>query len=263
MQATLDSVRERNRWTQEDMNIAVFDIDGTLTQTHNRYDEYYAQAVEETLGVSVSRSWSKYSHSTDSGIMHEACIQGTGLPPSAQQIAAAQERYLGKLRLVSTGGDAVPGACAFIEALASCSRWAIALATGNWAVAARFKLARAGIAADSVPCATADDALDRKEIITIAIRRAAEHLGQSGLDRAVYVGDATWDVAAAHALGMAFVRRGTRASNPQSPYLPSHSVADFQDQGAGLDALANASVPMRKGTPNKLAAGDPDVHRDA
>ena len=56
------------------MNIAVFDIDGTLTQTHNRYDEYYAQAVEEILGVSVSRSWNEYRYSTDSGIMYEACM---------------------------------------------------------------------------------------------------------------------------------------------------------------------------------------------
>ena len=57
--ATLDSAPQGNRWAHEDMNIAVFDIDGTLTQAHNRYDEYYAQAVEEALGVSVSRSWSK------------------------------------------------------------------------------------------------------------------------------------------------------------------------------------------------------------
>ena len=238
------------------MDLVVFDIDGTLTQTHGRYDEYYAQAVEETLGVSLSRSWNEYTHPTDSGIMHEACIRVSGVAPSRQQVAAAQERYLAKLRVVFTGGEPIPGACALAEALASRPEWAVALATGNWAMAARFKLARAGIAMESIPFASADDALDRKEIITTAIGRAAEHLDRSGFDRVVYVGDAIWDVAAAHDLGMPFVLRGSQASHGQSPYLPSHSLDDFQDRRAAFDALANASVPTAKETPNKPDAGD-------
>jgi beta-phosphoglucomutase-like phosphatase (HAD superfamily) len=240
------------------MNIAVFDIDGTLTQTCNRYDEYYAQAVEEALGVDISRSWSDYVHSTDSGIMHEVCIRDTGLPPRPDQIAAAQERYLRKLRIVYTGGEAIAGAGALIEVLASSSLWAIALATGNWAGAARFKLARAGITADSNPWATADDALDRKEIITLAIDRSAERLGLSRFDRIVYVGDAAWDVAAAHALGLAFVRRGSGLSNVQNHLRPSLSLIDFRDQRAVFEALAGASVPSRIETPNIPAAGAAD-----
>jgi phosphoglycolate phosphatase len=227
------------------MNIAIFDIDGTLTQTSNRYDEYYAQAVEETVGVSISRSWCDYVYSTDSGIMHEVCIQGTGLPPRADQIAAAQKRYLRQLRIVNTGGEAIAGAGALIEVLASSSLWAIALATGNWAAAARFKLARAGIAAGSIPWATADDALDRKEIIPLAIDRSSKRLGLSSFDRVVYVGDAAWDMAAAHALGLAFVRRGSGFINGHKQLLPSHSLVDFLDQRAVFEALASASVPRR------------------
>jgi beta-phosphoglucomutase-like phosphatase (HAD superfamily) len=229
----------------KNMNIAVFDIDGTLTQTCNRYDEYYAQAVEEAVGVSISRSWSDYVHSTDSGIMHEVCIRDTGLPPRVDQIAAAQKRYLRKLKVVCTGGEAIAGAGALIEVLASSSFWAIALATGNWATAARFKMSRAGLAADSIPWATADDALDRKEIITLAIGRSAKHLGLSGFDRIVYLGDAAWDLSAAHALGLAFVRRGSALSDGQNQLLPSHSLADFLDQRAVLEALESASVPRR------------------
>jgi phosphoglycolate phosphatase-like HAD superfamily hydrolase len=231
------------------MNLAIFDIDGTLTQTHNRYDEYYAQAVEEVLGVSVSRSWANYTYSTDSGIMHEACVQGTGVAPSAQQVSTAQERYLAKLRAVYTGGEAVAGARAFVEALASRRRWTVALATGNWAAAARFKLARAGFTTDTLPCATADDALDRKDVITIAVRRAAQEAGLKEFDRVVYIGDAIWDAATAHALSMPFVRCGGQSAYWQEArYLPSHSIADFQDQEAALNALANACVPTKKGT---------------
>jgi beta-phosphoglucomutase-like phosphatase (HAD superfamily) len=243
------------------MNIAVFDIDGTLTQTSNQYDEYYAQAVEETIGVSISRSWSDYVHSTDSGIMHEACIRGTGFPPRADQIAAAQERYLSKLRVIFAGGEPVPGACALIEALASCPLWTVALATGNWAVAARFKLDRAGIKAEAIPLATADDAFDRKEIIRLAISRTAEHLGLNRFDRAVYLGDAVWDTAAAHDLGLAFVRRGSNVCNGQNLLLPSHSLVDFLGQRAVFEALEGASVPKRSERPSEPAAGDKDKPR--
>jgi phosphoglycolate phosphatase-like HAD superfamily hydrolase len=225
------------------MNIAVFDIDGTLTQTSNRYDESYAQAVEATLGVTISRSWSDYVYSTDSGIMHEACMRSTGLPPADQQIDAAQTRYLNNLRNVYTGGEQIPGAWAMIEALVSRPGWAIAIATGNWGTAARFKLSRAGIAADTIPWATADDALDRKEIITLAIGRAAERLDLPGFDRAVYIGDAIWDAAAAQALGLAFVHRSSDQDRGQDCLRPSHRLSDFTDQPAVLHALASASVP--------------------
>ena len=228
------------------MNIAIFDIDGTLTQTQNLYDECYVQAVEETLGVNMSRSWNRYAHSTDSGIMHEACIQGTGRSPSVQDIAAVQKLYLSKLSDVSVTGEPVPGAEGLIEAFASHCRWVIAIATGNWNVAGRFKLSRANIAADSIPFATADDAFDRKDIIRIAISRTADRLGRSGFDRAVYIGDAAWDMAAAYDLSMSFVRRGAQCGNVDSGYLVSHSLVDFSDQAAALDAIENASVPLRE-----------------
>ena len=49
------------------MNLVIFDFDGTLTKTHGRYDEYYAKAVEEALGiVPMSRNWDDYSAATDS-----------------------------------------------------------------------------------------------------------------------------------------------------------------------------------------------------
>jgi beta-phosphoglucomutase-like phosphatase (HAD superfamily) len=45
------------------MKLAIFDIDGTLTQTMAVTDALFVQAVCEVIGsVRVSRDWSSYPH---------------------------------------------------------------------------------------------------------------------------------------------------------------------------------------------------------
>jgi hypothetical protein len=49
--------------------LAIFDIDGTLTATNAVDDECYARAVAEMLGVAPEAiDWSGTPHVTDSGI---------------------------------------------------------------------------------------------------------------------------------------------------------------------------------------------------
>jgi hypothetical protein len=54
------------------MNLAVFDIDGTLVKYHlKRNDQAYVRAVHEIFGLTIQDSWSGYVQSTDSGILDE------------------------------------------------------------------------------------------------------------------------------------------------------------------------------------------------
>jgi phosphoglycolate phosphatase-like HAD superfamily hydrolase len=71
-------------------------------------------------------------------------------------------------------------------------------------VSARYKLASAGLVVDSFPWATADDALDRANILRAAIERARQKY-EEAFEKVVYVGDGVWDVRAAKALGIGFL----------------------------------------------------------
>ena len=54
------------------MNLIVFDIDGTLTQTNEIDSRCFAQAIKDVLGIStLNTDWSSYRYSTDSGLMKE------------------------------------------------------------------------------------------------------------------------------------------------------------------------------------------------
>ena len=82
---------------------------------------------------------------------------------------------------------------------------------------------------DTFPWASADDALDRVDILRTAIQRAKEHYGQDAFEKTVYIGDGVWDVRAAKELGIGFVglatgkQAGLLVEEGASFVLPDHS----------------------------------------
>ena len=54
------------------MNLVMFDIDGTLTQTCAVDAACYVEAVMEVTGLrAISTDWASYRHTTDSGILDD------------------------------------------------------------------------------------------------------------------------------------------------------------------------------------------------
>jgi beta-phosphoglucomutase-like phosphatase (HAD superfamily) len=54
------------------MRLVIFDIDGTLTETAKTDEECFARSLAEVCGFGdVETDWSRYKHTTDSGIFHE------------------------------------------------------------------------------------------------------------------------------------------------------------------------------------------------
>ena len=115
--------------------------------------------------------------------------------------------------------------------LAAQPRWHVTIATGGWNGSARFKLASAGLSVDGIPWASADDAIDRVDILRKAIQRAGLHYGQDAFEKVVYIGDGVWDVRAAKSLGIGFlglaagVKAGRLVGEGASCVLPDFSDA--------------------------------------
>jgi phosphoglycolate phosphatase-like HAD superfamily hydrolase len=236
------------------MNLAIFDIDGTLTESVAVDEVCFVRAFRDVLGIEqINTNWLEYAFQTDSGLTLEICRNRLGRDPSRAEINRLQARFAALLCAAVEGTGQpireVPGAAALLHRLKPHARWRVAIATGGWSVSARLKLASAGLPVDAFPWASADDALDRVDILRIATGRAGQQYGPDAFEKVVYVGDGVWDVRAARALGIGFLglaagdRAGRLVEEGASCVLP-----DFSDPvrvGECLEAVARR--PLRRG----------------
>jgi len=216
------------------MNLAIFDIDGTLTESNDIDDACYVQEFEDVLGIrGINTNWLDYRYQTDSGLAVEICRQHLDRDPAIAEIGKLQFRFVELLALAVHSGQPireVGGAAAALRRLGRSPRWKTAIATGGWREPAQFKLASAELRIDGLPWAHADDALDRVDIIQIAISRAKQRYGQFAFDRIVYVGDGVWDVRAASILGIEFL--GIAAGDKAARQIEEGAICvlpDFSD----------------------------------
>jgi phosphoglycolate phosphatase-like HAD superfamily hydrolase len=194
------------------MNLVMFDIDGTLTQTFAVDADCFVRALTEVSGFEgISTDWASYQHTTDSGILNEVYQSRLGRPPELDEICAVRDRFIQLLnQAVSLSPGvfaAVPGAQNFIDYLLL-SGYAVSLATGGWQNSACLKLAIAGLYVEGLPAAFADDALSRRDIMQCSYRRACEAYGVTRFDAVTYIGDGLWDAKASLSLAYSFIGIG-------------------------------------------------------
>jgi phosphoglycolate phosphatase-like HAD superfamily hydrolase len=190
------------------MQLVMFDIDGTLTESNDLDDQSYLQALSEVFGFSkVSSDWTSYSHVTDACILKEVCQHKLGRVPFLGEVDAFQKRFMELLAAgaVASGGiKSVSGAPQMLSWLMESSNHAVAYAGGAWTASAIFKLQSAHLPIDNIPYAFSDDDDSREGITAVALARAEKHYGRS-FSNIVYIGDGVWDVRSAQTSGYAFI----------------------------------------------------------
>jgi phosphoglycolate phosphatase-like HAD superfamily hydrolase len=227
------------------MNLVMFDIDGTLTQTFAVDSDCFVQAVLEVSELSaISTDWASYQHTSDSGILDEIFQTRLKRPPSEDEIRAVRELFIRKLRqassVSSTAFARVSGAQEFIEWLLACGH-AVALASGGWKDSALLKLAMAELKLEGMPAAFADDAAARAEIMSCSYRRACAAHGVAEFADVIYVGDGVWDAKASRSLNYKFV--GVAAGDRAKRLTEWGAVAtlrDYSDITTALEKIAFA-----------------------
>lgn len=191
------------------MPLAVFDIDGTLTDTVAVDVECYEAAILEEWGVRIPDEWPTFVEVTDSAILVTACEQ-QGLPTpdlAAERRIAANvgARLEAELRRNPHRFQSIPGAPAIFDVLRG-EGWSVAMATGAWRPSALVKLQGAGIPQTGVPLATSTEHPARQDIIARAVKAAGRRA--ASLEPVVYFGDGVWDGRAATSLGYHFIGVG-------------------------------------------------------
>lgn len=231
------------------MDLAIFDVDGTLTATNDVDSECFVEAITEVLGIPrLDTDWSRYEHATDPGIFREVFTERFGNPPGEVQVSAMRDQFIyllrDRLQTAPERYDEIAGAASALYRLRNEQGWAIAIASGAWRGSACVKLQAAGISPEAFPSVFAEEAISREEIIGLAINRALTRYKQPSFYRIVSIGDGSWDVRAARNLGLAFV--GVAEGPDQARLLEegaSHVMRDFSDFDGLLKCLAEALVP--------------------
>ncbi len=226
------------------MNLALFDIDGTLSDTAGHYDDVYVSVVAKHLGVTIDTDWGAYPHASDSAVVSELFRRHRGRDPVAEEARAVHDEYVARLRQASVEGRAVRGARDALRRLDSTDGWFVAIATGNWEAPGQLKLRDAGFP-DDYPIGSADDHESREGLMERGVEKAAAHYGVSAFDRVVYVGDAYWDIVATRNLGLPFVGVAVDGDVARLQRLgASHVLEHFEDYPGFLDALQSATPPL-------------------
>jgi phosphoglycolate phosphatase-like HAD superfamily hydrolase len=222
------------------MHLVMFDIDGTLTETMKIDEECFVCSLVEIYGFTgVETDWSRYKHTTDSGIFHEIHLDRTGRLPSDAEVSHFRQHFIALLGHASSASAFAPvlGARQLLSDLSASAGYRVSLATGGWRDSARIKMASAGMCFDDHPAASADDAHDRESIMKISMQRAVERHGMSFVST-VYVGDEIWDARACRALGIRFIGIG---SGERAARLVSEGAGcvfqNYSDAGLFLESL--------------------------
>lgn len=235
------------------MNLAVFDIDGTLTRSKAADGECYAEAWKEEFGLEdVSVHTEDFTHSTDSGVASEIFLGRLGREGTEEEIARLIRCFVGLMRERAKRSpedfELVPGAGAALARLRDDGNWALAIATGCWRLSADFKIRTAGLDVEGIPLATSDELLQREDILSSAIRKAKELHGirgaDGGFEKTIYIGDGVWDCRAAARTKIAFLGvHDTRDPAPLREAGAKVIIRDYSDLDVFLKGLEAAGVP--------------------
>lgn len=196
------------------MQLVIFDVDGTLTDTNTVDAACFARAFAEFGIFHINQNWQDYTYSTDTGIAQQIFQNQLGRLPSPEELLRLKKRFITLLAQAAQNADlfnAILGATSIISKLQQLG-YQIAIATGGWYDSAILKLQKAGINVTDIPIASADDSITREEIIETAILKS-ERWYQVSFQKTVFIGDGIWDVKAAANLKLPFIGVGTALAN--------------------------------------------------
>ncbi|MBM4257065.1 MAG: HAD family hydrolase [Deltaproteobacteria bacterium] len=195
------------------MQLVIFDIDGTLTQTNRVDDQCFVRAFVDELGISgIDSDWSRYPTVCDSGITYQIFQEYFERKPRVDEMARLQKRFVARLEEAYQQEPghflAVPGAAQMLQMLKQDPDYRIAIATGGWQLSALLKLEKAQLDVTGFPAAFADHGMTREVILAAAMAMSRGVYHQAHFSHVTYVGDGVWDVRTAKTLGLGFIGVG-------------------------------------------------------
>jgi phosphoglycolate phosphatase len=226
--------------------LLLFDIDGTLTRSHNGHVPFN-QAILETFGVPGDIRSVIPDGNTDPMIVREIFSKGNIL---IQDIEDKWQQFSSNLRqcysqAISSGSTtvrALPGVAELLQTVATSGIFGSSVVSGNLEPIARVKLEAAGLYSYLCRGAYGSDSPRRADLPAIAKRRCEAVFGVSiPLSECIVIGDTPRDFEAARYNHMKciLVATGRYSLEELSMCEPELCLSDLTDTAAALKTLWN------------------------
>ena len=189
--------------------LVLWDVDGTLVRAGKVAGEIFSLAIEHAVGRHPGEHGISMSGKTDPQIALEI-LAGMGVEADECHrhlpvvVDRLQSELSGAVELIRARGRVLPGVAEILAVLADDDGVAQSVLTGNTAVNAATKLAALGLDRwlDLEIGAYGSDDPDRRALVPVALRRAAERRGWTLSPAEVWVvGDTPRDLECARAGG--------------------------------------------------------------
>jgi phosphoglycolate phosphatase-like HAD superfamily hydrolase len=192
------------------MDLVMFDVDGTLTQSNEVDAECFISAMRKAFNINhIDPDWSKYKFVTDSGIFSEIFELHFQRKPGLKDLDLIKRYFLQNLQAAIFKSKSccteISGAVSAFNRLKKDKNYALSFATGCWLESAELKLKCAGFNFFEIPFASAADSMEREKIMRISLNRAKIKYDVQNFNSVTYVGDGVWDVVASKNLVFNFI----------------------------------------------------------
>ena len=193
------------------MKLLLFDIDGTLVDTHGAGLRAINRAFEQLYGHPAVLDGISLAGQTDGRIMMDIFAKA-GMDYSSDELERIKIIYFENLahELQHGQNKLLPGIAELVPALHRNENIHLALLTGNWQRSARLQLDVFGLNEYFAFGAFADDAIDRPDLVPVALGRFERQFGFIPPSHDIYViGDTPSDISCAKSHGAVSVAVAT------------------------------------------------------
>ena len=191
------------------MNLIVFDIDDTLTNSEYQHQLAYVNTMIEFGITEINQNWRAYKHHTDSYILKKN-YENNFYEKFDISFIEGFENRMTEIILSLEKVSEIKGAKSVIDCLNGRADYAVALSTGSLLKPALIKLNQSGIKHNKELVVGSNGIYEREGIVEEAIKRARDFNQVKLFDNIIAVGDGIWDLKTAQNLGLHFIGIGMK-----------------------------------------------------
>lgn len=220
------------------MNLVVFDIDGTITDSVKVDDECFIKTYADLFGLDLKNvDWSDFKHVTDWGLTVNIFKKHFDRGPSKAEVLEIKKHFLALLKSRESEIKEIDGALNILKLLKQERDFVVALATGGWKETAHFKLNSIGFDLGDLVFVSSNDHFDRSTITSMAIAKSSNKYGKRSFEKTTYVGDGLWDLRTSKAMGINFIGVDFHQNNQLTSAGADHVIYDFTNTTQFLEWL--------------------------
>jgi len=217
------------------MNLALFDIDGTLLNADFDY-ECYLEALKTGAGINISRddfNWDNYNDVTDLGITRDVLREFYKREPYSEEIENVRKDYINNLYESSVKTPdkikPVPGSMMALD-IFNKENWKAGIATGCFSGSAEIKLNAAGIVIKNLVISDSDEYISKIDIIRDAVTKIKKKENTCAFGKIIYFGDRKYDYFISRKLDIDFIGIDSNNSGELQCLGVKNILADFEDK---------------------------------